>query len=198
MNPLSSCRAIHDAAEREAARDIVRRKYAEQGYDLSIESFKRYLDGPSAVTFGLFEKDTIYGTISVVVDSAAGLPMDSIYADELAPWRSEGKKLAEVVQFAVDNDIFTAVSGKKPSPFEAAPLFRAVLTYALKTHIDYLCISINPKHDRFYGLLGFKQFGKLKHYDSVDAPAIPRALYVPKWSTNPLIKSFLGKEMRDA
>ncbi|MBI5405980.1 hypothetical protein HY972_03020 [Candidatus Kaiserbacteria bacterium] len=190
-----SCRPLRDEEERRAAREIVRRVYEKQGYDVNSGSIARYLDGPDAATFGLFYQDALYATISVVGDGAQGLPMDTIYADELAPWRSEGKKLAEVVQFAVDHDVYVKISGKKPSPFEAAPLFAAVLSHALQKHIDYLCISINPKHDRFYGMLGFKQIGELKHYASVNAPAIARAFYVPDWKTHPFIASFMDKEM---
>ena len=191
MNPAATCRVVETESEREAARRIVRHLYELQGYDMSSKSFERYLAGPSATTFGLFEGDTLYGTISLIRDSVEGLPMDTIYRAELAALRLQGKKLAEVVQFAVDHEIYTTLTGKKPSPFEAAPLFAAVLSYALATSIDYLCISINPKHDRFYSLLGFTQIGEEKQYDSVGAPAIARVLSVEAAQTNPLIAQFL-------
>jgi len=194
MNPETSCRSLQGEEERHAAREIVRRAYEAQGYDVSSGSIARYLDSPHATTFGLFFGETLYGTISIVLDSEKGLPMDSIYADELAPWRAEGKKLAEVVQFAVDHDAYAAVSGKKPPPFEAAPLFATVLSHAIEAQVAYLCISVNPKHDRFYGMLGFKQIGEMKHYGSVGAPAIARALHVPSQNFHPFIARFMKKE----
>lgn len=185
MNTPDLCRAL-SADERHIARGIVERKYLAQGYAIS-DDIARYLEMPQATTYGLFHDDALYGTISIIVDSEQGLPMDSIYSDELASWRASGKNLAEVVQFAVDRE----VTDKKPSPFEAAPLFGAVLAHALREKIDHLCISINPKHDRFYALLGFTQIGGEKHYGAVGAPAIARVLSVRDATNNPLIASFM-------
>nr|AAM97306.1 long-chain N-acyl amino acid synthase [uncultured bacterium CSLC2] len=193
MTPRKVARILVAPNERDAARRIVRTTYEAQGYAID-ESFATFLEGPSATTFGLFNGEVLYGTISIINDGAQGLPMDSIYAVELAAWRGEGKKLAEVVQFAMDHTLYEAVAGAKPSPFEAASLFTMVLTYALETHIDYLCISINPKHDTFYSLLGFTQIGALKHYGTVNAPAIARALYVPEWRSQTLLAQFMDAE----
>lgn len=189
------CRELEDEGERLAARRIVERAYAAQGYDTKNGAIAAYLQGSGAATFGLFANETLYGTLSLVPDGPDGLPMDAIYRKELAPWRAEGKKLAEVVQFAVDHETYRRAAGKNPSPLVAVPLFVAVLSRAIKAGLDYLCISINPAHDRFYDMLGFKQIGPLKQYDSVNAPAIARALYVPHWQQNPTIKTFLGKEI---
>lgn len=190
---LASSRLLHTDAEYQAARAIVQHMYEMQGYEVNSQSFERYLDSSNAATFGLFKNDTLYGTISIIFDSVHGLPMDSIYASELAPWRSAGKKLVEVVQFAVDHEIFTTISGEKASLFVAIPLFAAVLSRANQENVDYLCISINPKHDRFYSLLGFKQIGEQRHYDSVNAPAIARALSVSDAKNNPVIAQFLRR-----
>ncbi len=180
-----TCRILTSDREREAARALVRRKYLAEGYAATDDSIARYLLLPSATTFGLFHDDTLYGTISLVLDNQDGLPMDALYAPELAPWRAEGKRLAEVIQFAVE---------RTGSPFEAAPLFAAILARAVEEQLDYLCISVNPKHDRFYALLGFKQIGEMKHYASVDAPAIARALHVPTQKEHPLLAGFLKKD----
>ena len=190
-------RVLQNTEEREAARDIVRKKYEEQGYDVSSGGIAQYLDTPHATIFGIFYEDTLYGTISLVRDSTDGLPMDSLYSNELSLWRSQERKIAEVVQFAVDHDRYTALAGKEPSPFIAAPLLRKVFSYAQEEHIEYLCISINPKHDQFYSMLGFKQIGALKHYPSVNAPAIARALSVADAEKNPFLTTFFGKERED-
>lgn len=194
MSVEPACRVATSAEELGAAREVVRRMYEAQGYDVASGSITAYLGDTGATTFGLFMGDTLYGTISIVRDGSRGLPMDSMYRDELAPWRTEGKVLAEVVQFAIDHARCKEATGRVPGPFAATPLFSVVLACALAEHIDYLCISINPKHDRFYSLLGFKQIGALKQYGAVNAPAIARALYVPEWQAQPLIRSFLGKE----
>jgi hypothetical protein len=121
--------------------------------------------------------------------------MDEIYHQELAPWRQGGKKIAEVVQFAIDNDTYKSLTGKTPSPLTPTPLFAAILAKAIEKKLDYLCISINPSHDKFYAMLGFKQIGALKHYGSVNAPAIARALSVQNWRRNPVLRTFLGKSI---
>ncbi|HUY62382.1 MAG TPA: hypothetical protein VMV50_01145 [Candidatus Paceibacterota bacterium] len=165
---------------------MVAKAYAAQGYAVGTDAITRYLDGPHATTFGLFAGAVLYGTLSVVRDSEEGLPMSTLYARELASVRAGGKQLAEVVQFAVDHDRYADATGKRASPFVASPLFSAVLAHAHECGIDYLCIAINPKHDRFYRLLGFEQIGEQKHYAAVDAPAIARALYVPGRSARSL------------
>ncbi len=184
MTHVNSCRVLTNAKERAAARAIVRRAYAAQGYDTS-DAISRYLEDDSATTFGLFRDDTLYGTISIVIDSADGLPMDAIYTEELSTWRAGRTRIAEVVQFAVDPD------QRAGSPFETAPLFAAVLARAIEARVRHLCISINPKHDRFYRMLGFEQVGALKHYGSVDAPAIACAFYVPNWNRHPFVASLV-------
>ena len=194
MSEDYECRVIQNDVDRLAARAIVKRAYEAQGYGTGSR-IAQYLQGPDAITFGLIRDDTLYGTISVVVDSEQGLPMDTIYADELALWRSLGKKLAEVVQFAVDHELYSIRFGKKPSLFSATQLFAATLSCAFQRNIDYLCISINPKHDRFYRMLGFKQIGARKQYESVGAPAIAYAFYVPEWNRHRNITGFFGTEI---
>jgi len=194
MSKDPECRVLRNDSERLAARAIVKRAYEAQRYSAGSR-IAQYLQGSHAVTFGLIRDEILYGTISVVVDSEQGLPMDTIYADELSPWRSLGEKLAEVVQFAVDHDVYAAAFGTKPTLFGAVPLFAAALSHALAKNIDYLCISINPKHDHFYNMLGFKQIGARKQYESVGAPAIAYALYVPEWDKHGSTKGFFGKEI---
>lgn len=192
MSSTSTCRILH-GTDCATARAIVARTYAAQGYDLSTNTIAQFLDTPHATTWGLFSDDRMYGTISLVRDSAHGLPMDAIYKDELLPLRTRDETLAEVVQFAVDHEMYATLFGTKPSPFHSAQLFSTVLSAALEEHISYLCISINPKHDRFYALLGFEKIGELKHYESVDAPAIARVFYVPDWHTHRLLTPFLNR-----
>jgi hypothetical protein len=195
MNTGTTCRAVLNEEKKSAARDIVLRIYKAQGYDFSGETFKRYLDGRDSVTFGLFHGDTFYGTISVVSDSINGLPMDNIYSDELALWRTERKRFAEVIQLAVDHDLYTTRLKKKPSLFSAVPLFAATLLHAIEKDLEYLCILINPKHESFYSMIGFKQIGPRKQYASVGAPAVAYAFYVPEWRKHPILAGFFGKEI---
>src|SRR3989344_1754396 len=107
MSKDPECRVLRNDSERLAARAIVKRAYEAQR-DSAGSRIAQYLQGSPAGTIGLIRDEILYGTISVVVDSEQGLPMDTIYADELSPWRSLGEKLAEVVQFAVDHNVYAA------------------------------------------------------------------------------------------
>jgi hypothetical protein len=185
-------RLITEAEELQAARALVTRRYAAQGY-ATDGAFDAYLENPATTTFGLFEGDILCGTISLVPDGQQGLPMDSVYREELAPLRAKGKRLAEVVQFAVDDERHTGLSALAGS-LVAIPLFGDVLSRAIEQHIDTLCISINPKHDRFYAMLGFREIGALKQYGAVEAPAIGRVLDVSNWREN-IADTFIGQEI---
>ena len=191
----TECRSLRTDAEHGTAREVVRRQYEKQGYISDGRGIASYLETPDAATFGLFYDETLCGTISIVFDSPKGLPMDSTYADELAPWRAAGKKLAEVVQFAADNEAYANVSGEKAPAFLTTPLFAAVFSRALRENVDYLCITVNPKHERFYRLLGFVRIGGPKQYASVNAGSVACAFYLPEWDTHPAIETFLGKEI---
>lgn len=80
---------------------------------------------------------------------------------------------------------------KSRSPFEAAPLLSAVVSLASEKGVDYLCISVNPKHDSFYRRIGFTQVGTERRYGAVEAPAIGRLVYLPEWKNTPFVSAFL-------
>lgn len=182
-----TCARLHTTEERLAARHIVRRLYQAQGYAASNGDgdSAAFSDSASTLLWGMAYDGTLFGTVSLMVDSASGLPMDSIYAEELLPLRTTGAKIAEVGQFAVDRELYKVLSGKD-APFVAAPLFTAVLRHAIENGVHYLCITVNPKHDAFYAAIGFRQIGGLKHHPSVQAPAIARVFFVPEWKRTPL------------
>ena len=57
-------------------------------------------------------------------------------------------------------------------------LFKRIFDYSRQIlNRDYICITVNPKHSLTYDFLLFRDFGKLKTYDSVNgAPAIAKYL----------------------
>lgn len=195
MKVVPEYRILHTDTERQAARDVVKRNYERQGYISDGRGIASYLNTPGATTFGFFYSGTLCGTISIVFDGSEGLPLDSTYADELTPWRAAGKKLAEVVQFAVDHEAYATVSGEKASPLLTVPLFAMIFSHALQEKVDYLCITVHPHHGRFYKLLGFAQIGEPKQYASINTDSIACALSVPEWRTSPAVETFLGKEI---
>lgn len=181
-----------------SARALVRRQYVKAGYYTSEDGDSRleqFLKLPGAATFGLFTGAVLYGSISVVTDSDHGLPMDALYADDLAHFRVAGRRLAEVTQFSIDHELVHKKLTGTQALFAAAPLFAAVLGHADRNGIEYLCISINPKHEFFYELLGFSELGGLKHYPAVNAPAIGKILAVEEFKGGAIVQSIMRKEI---
>ena len=196
MTDSIHCSLLLSPEDRRQAREIVRILYEQQGYYTAqgATNIQQSLAQSAPTIFGAFIADRLFGTISVVEDGPAGLPMDSIYKAELEPLR-RAKRIAEVVQFAVDKERYARAGGRAPL-LPAISLFGAVLSYALWRKLDYLCISVNPKHARFYRLLGFHQIGAEKTYGAVSAPAIAYALSIPQWEKQSLVLGVLGSEIR--
>jgi hypothetical protein len=67
-------------------------------------------------------------------------------------------------------------------------LVQTVAVYAARiARIDTLCVTVNPRHVRFYERrLGFERFGPPRAYDAVNgAPAVPLALDLQRALTTP-------------
>lgn len=175
---LPVCRALKSPEERAAAHAIVSRQYGKLGYRI-VEGgsvIADFLQPPHGIVFGAFIDNVLYGTVGVVRDSQKGLPMDNPFHAALAPYRNLGS-VAEVVQFAVDLDIYKAQEGAR-SQFASIPLFASVFSYAKQTHTDFLSVTTNYDHARFYGLLGFTEIGLVEKYASVDNEGVAQILKV--------------------
>jgi hypothetical protein len=196
MKAHISCRILTNTEGKRAAFAIVQKLYRAHGYLTGKENdIAQHAAGSHATQYGLFYKETMFGTVSIVEDSEEGLPMDASFKDELDVFRKEGKKLIEAGQFAVDHEIYKSLSGGEGSPFAGSPLIAEVFRFAIEHNIDYICITINPKHDRFYEVMGFTQIGGLRHYPSVNAPGIGRVFYVPEWRTSSFVRGILEERI---
>jgi hypothetical protein len=120
--------------------------------------------GPHAlVVLGQIQGLTV-STISAIGDNPLGLPVESVYPQEIAQLRGEGRKLLEVGLFgdrrSIDSDRnFNAV-------FE---LMRFTFYFGLQMGVtDFLC-GIPPRRARLYGrAFGFVPFGPEKSYSTVN------------------------------
>jgi hypothetical protein len=190
-----ACHKLTTTSEKEVAATIVSKKYQEQGYipKANITPIGSHLKGESSEIIGAFVSNEMYGTISLVLGDSSPLPMDSIYKDEVDILRNKNYRVAEVVQFAVDQDVSKKHLSFAEVSVAAAPLFGAVLSSAKEKDINYLCISVNPKHAPFYSLIGFNTIGEVKHYDSVDAPAVAMSLSIDFAYSHVFGNSVIGK-----
>ncbi|MFA7602768.1 MAG: acetyltransferase [Novosphingobium sp.] len=148
--------------ERNSANLLIKRKYSAKGYG---GGHTVPTDG-TCVTFTASSRNALIGTLSLTVDSPAGLACDKTFKEELDKFRAiGGTRICELTRFAFDTT--------RPSLDLLASLFHIIFIYG--TH-RYECtdlfIEVNPRHQRFYEtMLGFRQVGETRRNDTVGAPS---------------------------
>jgi hypothetical protein len=182
-----SCREVDSQEEKALARSIVLAEYVRSGYiDQSavatgardILPSDQAVASASGVTLVIPHEKKIIGTVSIILDSPSGFPMDSLYKEELDCLREEGKCLAEVVQLATDRTFESGLLGIGGGLALLFALFRGVLRFGEERGIDGFCITVNPKHNRFYEELGFVSIGPERSYAALGgAVTVPKVLY---------------------
>ncbi len=172
------------------AADLVQFEYEKDGYVKVLEKDERvpiskYNKESSSFTFLAKNEELVLGTVSLVCDGKFGIPLDSIFAQEMQLLRAKGKKCAEISQLAIRRDAvdLLGLNQRKIQMLLLLPLFKLVFYCAKACEIDTLCITINPKHDKFYLALGFEPLGEEKTYEAVGgAPALLRKLELDRAS----------------
>jgi hypothetical protein len=110
--------------------------------------------------------------LSLVRDGLLGLPLEDVYADEVALRRKQGLVLAEVSCLANGKD-------EDRSSFSTVLEVMRLCTQTAKARgVDQLVIAVHPHHASFYErFFGFERFGEQRSYGAVlDAPAVALAL----------------------
>lgn len=163
---------VQEKDEFEGACRLVHDQYVQKGYMERRKSGMRlslFHALPETTTFIGKKNGLLAYTLTLFQDSALGLPMDSIYREELDMLRAQGRKIAEVGALAAhpgiqNEDQTVLMHGNK-----------IMHTYS-REHlgVDDLVIAINPKHHWLYEhVLLFEKIGDLTHYDYVKkAPAV--------------------------
>ncbi|MFH1920970.1 MAG: long-chain N-acyl amino acid synthase [Planctomycetota bacterium] len=111
-------------------------------------------------------------TVSLVVDGELGLPMESVYAREVAQRRAQGIVLGEVCCLADRRSQFR----------EFFPVFlrlcRLMVQYALKRGVAELLVAVHPRHVRFYRrFMSFEAISQQVAYPTVrNHPAVALSL----------------------
>lgn len=147
---------------------LVHDRYLEQGYMRQHESGMRYslLNLlPQTTTFVVEEQSKLLGTLSVVIDSPAGLPASDDFAQEIAERRKLGRVIAEATMFSClpDPKFQTQVS---------LQLMSLAFAWCVEIGIDDLCLAVSPKHAPFYEkVLGFERLGRERAVNHVEGNA---------------------------
>ena len=130
---------------------------------------------PSTTTFVAKLRDAVVTTATVVFDSPLGLPLETIYHEEVEELRRQHARLCEVTMLADRRR-----TGMRTIP-SILQLFKLILHYTLKFEkATDLVITINPSHEGFYTrYLPFDDLAGLKYYPSVkNAPALAKRAHL--------------------
>jgi hypothetical protein len=107
--------------------------------------------------------DRVLATLSLIPDTTRlGLPMESIYAAEVAQLRCHGRRLAEA----------TSLADEGLSLREFVRVFRALIRLGMQYHVsrggDSWVITVHPRHRNFYQkVVGFVPLGSCRAYPAV-------------------------------
>jgi len=148
--------------QRSRANMLLNRMYSWRGYGAN----HRLPTAPNCVIFTATSADDVIGTLTLTVDSAAGLAADQTFHDEMEKFRqSPGARLCELTKFAFDTS--------SPARPRLGALFHIIFIYG---SMHYACtdlfIEVNPRHARFYeAMLGFTRVGSPRTNTSVGAPS---------------------------
>jgi ribosomal protein S18 acetylase RimI-like enzyme len=109
----------------------------------------------------LKEPGIVVGTLTLVLDSPLGLPMEEICCQEVAALRNTGRSVAEVIALAVNPDF------RKDNIMMY--LYKLMFQYARYKGVTDLACSVTKKHIKFYRrMLLFKPMGELKKYSAAN------------------------------
>ncbi|MBN1911919.1 MAG: long-chain N-acyl amino acid synthase [Pirellulales bacterium] len=168
-------RIAAERAQREAAFRLVYDSYLEAGLGEPNTHRMRvtpYHLLPTTETFLATLDDQAVFTISLILDGDLGMPMETVYAAEIAQRREAGLRMGEVSCLA---DRRTQFRGFFPVFLR---LCRLMVQYARRQELDQLVIAVHPRHVRFYRrFLDFRTFGEQRTYPTVrDHPAVALCL----------------------
>jgi hypothetical protein len=137
----------------------------------------------STTFIALYQKRYILATLTLVEDSAFGVPMDKIYKSDLDNERAQKKTFGEVTMLAANTNLLQdPASGFKQSDQMVILmyLFREMLAHArISLGLESLVACFHPRHALFYRALHFKELGGLKAYGNVKgSPALAYKLSI--------------------
>jgi hypothetical protein len=160
-------------AEREAAFRLVYNAYVASGliprnvYGMRVTPYQLQ---PTTTVFVARLGEALTHTVTLIEDADLGMPLESLYGDEVGSMRSEGYRMAEVSCLAGNPEVVDRRQGFSIY----VNLMGLMAQYGRYHGVDRLLVACHPRHSRFYeDFLGFEVFGGLKSYDTVNGnPAV--------------------------
>ncbi len=104
----------------------------------------------------------VCGTISLVMDTGSGLPLEASFRERVQSLRKSGRKIAEFTSLAID----PAHPQNKAKSF--AQLTSVAVAFARRHGVDELLAAVHPRHARFYRhAMGFRSLSDVVPYAGV-------------------------------
>jgi hypothetical protein len=149
---------------RRQASMLIHKLYSWRGY--AWEATGDLPHGPNHMTLQACGPVGAFGTLSLRLDSKAGLLADELYKSEIDGFRQRGGRVCELVWFAVEQEY-----GSKEM---LACLFQLIYVYSRRVHrMSDIFVEVNPRHVAFYEQrLDFTRVGETKVCERVGAPAV--------------------------
>ncbi|SFQ04931.1 hypothetical protein SAMN05216419_10516 [Nitrosomonas cryotolerans] len=159
-----SIHLVNSLKQRLDTSTLIRRMYTSRGYHTENTTLLSY--DPNQVTFEASNSQTLFGTLTLAVDSNKGLLADKLYKREIDMLRAKGKKVCELSKLAIN----PLHSSKRLLAF----LFNlAYISGRIINKATDFVIEINPRHAGYYKrILGFHQIGEKRICQRVNAPAV--------------------------
>lgn len=153
--------------ELRAAFELVARNYQAVGYEGSMACkvrFTPYHALPDSVAFIAKHADQVLMTMTLVPDNTLlGLPLESLYREEVARLRGARRRLAEVISLAADKDL-----DRREFRHVFLAMSRLLFQYHLTHGGDTLVITVNPHHSKYYTkTMGYQPLGPQRSYPEV-------------------------------
>lgn len=200
------CVVARTKNEKITAHNLTVGEYARSGY-ISLEKSGKYPALPSdshfyssqAITLILKKGKKISGTVTIIPDSAKGMPLDKIFKKEADILRKKKIKLAEIIQLAVDRSSEEGKTKKISRMFfKLIPIFKKILQIGEKEKIDGFCITVQKKHSHFYDKISFvsnSPYRKMKSTNKTlqKIPVVFKILYRKQVDKNMVKNGFFGK-----
>ena len=156
-----------ERSEWREAFELVSSNYQARGYEEPFASkmrFTPYHALPDVITLVAKLGGRVLATMSMVPDNTLlGLPLESIYGDEIKSLRRNRRRMAELTSLAV---------AKELNLREFRHVFDTIIKLATQYHMsqggDTWVITVNPRHRDFYTKsMAFTPLGPPRTYSSV-------------------------------
>jgi hypothetical protein len=126
-----------------------------------VAVYRPELISPDPNFDSMTEPGEIIGTLTLVMDSPMGLPLDEVCGQEIHKLRDRGRKLAEVIALAINP--------KYRKCNLMMRLFKLMYGYAIFKGVTDICASVTDRHIQFYkDILLFTPLGEKQSYSSAN------------------------------